>query len=74
MKMDDVIINEICKKVYQQFPLIADVIPEIRPQPNNIQLFIFHSSGKTSDGKTIPLTIRVTANQKGKILKISSSR
>ncbi len=72
--MDDAIINEIRKKVYQQFPLIAGVIPEIRPQPNDIQLLIFHSSGKTSDEKTIPLTIRVTVDQKGKILKISSSR
>lgn len=72
--MDDTIINEIRKKVYQQFPLIAGVIPEIRPQPNDIQLLIFHSSGKTSDEKTIPLTIRVTVDQKGKILKISSSR
>jgi len=72
--MNEAIVNEICKNVYQQFPLIAGVIPEIRPQPNDIQLFIFHSSGKTSDEKTIPLTIRVTVDQKGKILKISSSR
>jgi len=72
--MDEAIVNEICKKVYQQFPLIAGVLPEIRPQPNDIQLFVFHSSGKTSDDKTIPLTIRVTVGQKGNILKITSSR
>ena len=72
--MDDAIISEICKKIYQQFPLVAGMIPDIKPQPNNIQLFIFHSSGKTSDEKTIPFTIRVTVDQKGKILKTSSSR
>ena len=72
--MDEAIVNEICKKVYQQFPLIKGVVPEIKPQPNEIQLFVFHSSGKTSDEKTIPINIRVTVDQKGKILKISSSR
>jgi hypothetical protein len=72
--MDQIIINGICKQVYQQFPLISGVIPEIRPQPNEAQLFIFHSSGKTSDEKTIPVNIRVTVNKKGEILKISSSR
>ncbi len=72
--MDQNIINGICKQVYQQFPLISGVIPEIRPQPNESQLFIFQSSGKTSDEKTIPINIRVIVDKNGKILKISSSR
>jgi hypothetical protein len=72
--MDEAIINEICKKVVQQFPLLAGVIPEVRPQPNDIQLLIFNFGGKTSDEKSIPLTIRVTVDQKGNILKTSSSR
>lgn len=72
--MNEEIKNEICKNVYQQFPLMTGVTPEIRQQPNKIQLFIFHSSGKTSDQKTIPLTIRVTVDQNGKILKITSAR
>ena len=72
--MDQAIVKEICIKVYQQFPHFAGVIPEIRTQPNNNQLFIFHSSGKTSDEKTISLTIRVTVDQNGKIMKTSSAR
>jgi hypothetical protein len=72
--MDNEFNNEICKKVYQQFPHLKGVIPEIKPQPNDVQIYIFHSSGKTSDEKTIPLTIRVTVDQMGNILKTSSSR
>ena len=72
--MDQNIINGICKQVYQQFPVISGVIPEIRSQPNEAQLFIFRSSGKTSNEKTIPINIRVIVDKNGKILKISSSR
>jgi len=72
--MEEEIINEVCKKVYQQFPLVKGMIPEIRPQPNDTRLLIFRSSGKTSDEKTIPINIRVIVDRMGKIVKISSSR
>ncbi len=72
--MNKTLINEICIKVYQLFPRITGVIPEVKSQPHDTYLYIFRSSGKASDDKTIPLNIRIIADGNGRILKTSSSR
>jgi hypothetical protein len=72
--MDKTLINEVCIKVYQLFPRITGVIPEIKSQPHESYLFIFRSSGSAPDDRVIPINIRVITDEKGKILKTSSSR
>jgi hypothetical protein len=72
--MNKTFINEVCAKVYQLFPRITGVVPEIKSQPHNTYLYIFRSSGTGSDDMTIPLNIRVIADGNGRILKTSSSR
>jgi hypothetical protein len=72
--MEKELINNVCKKIYEQFPLVEGIIPEVKPQPNDIQLLVFQSSGKISNQKTIPINIRVVINKMGDILKITSSR
>jgi hypothetical protein len=72
--MNKTLIDEVCTKVYQLFPRITGVIPEIKSQPHDTYLYIFRSTGTATDDKTIPLNIRVIADGNGRILKTSSSR
>jgi hypothetical protein len=37
-------------------------------------LLIFSGKVKTADGKTLPRTVRATANEQGNIVKLSTSR
>jgi hypothetical protein len=72
--MDKTLINTVRMKVYQLFPRITGVIPEIKSQPHDTYLFIFRSNGTASDNKIIPIDIRVIADANGRVLKTSSSR
>ena len=72
--MEPEILNQVCKKVYEQFPILDGVTPEIKPQPNDAQLLIFTTSGKLANQKALPIHIRVNVNKMGEIVKITSSR
>jgi hypothetical protein len=72
--MDAKMISEVCKKIYEQFPNVEGTVPEVRPQPNETQLFIFQSKGMAANQKSIPIQIRVLVNKSGDIIKVTSSR
>jgi hypothetical protein len=72
--METELIHSVCKKIYEQFPMVEGIIPEVRSQPNDTQLLVFQSSGRVSNQKAIPINIRVVINKMGDILKITSSR
>lgn len=72
--MDKQAIEKVCNEVYKQFPQYEGILPEIKPQQNDTHLLIFHSSGIISNQKSIQLSIRVLANKKGDIIKITTSR
>ena len=72
--MENEMMNKICRKVYEQFPFVEGILPDIRPQPNDTKLLIFQASGKASNQKAIPIHVRVLIDKMGEILKITSSR
>lgn len=72
--MDEKLLSEICRQVYQQFSILQDTIPEIRSQPGDSNLLIFSSSGLSEDGHPIPFIVRVLVNKDGKIIKTTTSR
>lgn len=72
--MENAIIQSICHEVYEQYPIVEGINPEVKPQPNGTQLLLFQSSGKTSGQKAIPIQVRAIIDENGKILKLSSSR
>lgn len=71
--MESSAIDHVCQSVYRQFPELKGVRPSVRQSEANF-LLIFSGKVKTADGKTLPRTVRVTANEKGNILKLSTSR
>lgn len=64
----------ICEQVYRRFPEVAGVQPRVQNQPGDQLLLIFHGSGKTADGRSMPRTVRVVVSPAGKIVKMTTTR
>ena len=81
--MDPEIIRVVNKEVYRRFPEMDGKTPKVRaqkvlqnPELNKSQTFllVYSSYVHTVDKNTLHRYVRVTINEKGKILKISTSR
>jgi len=72
--MEDKALNQICQSVYRKFPELKGARPSVKSQTTGNYLLIFSGKAKTEDGKTISRTVRVTASETGKIIKMSTSR
>ena len=72
----------ITTQVYRQFPEVRDVRPVVQNQPgakgpsggDNRYLLTFKGRGHGPGGQTINRIVRVVADGRGKVVKISTSR
>jgi hypothetical protein len=72
--MDKTTLDNLCKQIYKQFPVVKDKTPAVSKQGNDRYLLVFSSSGTTPDGKTIQHKIRVVTTAEGQILKSTMSK
>ena len=72
--MEEKALNQVCQSVYRKFPELHGVRPSVKNQTTGNFLLIFSGSAKTEDGKTLKRTVRVTASESGKIVKLTTSR
>lgn len=72
--MEDKALHQVCQAVYRQFPDLKGVRPSVKAQSGDHFQLIFKGSAKTEDGKALSRTVRVTASDSGKIIKLSTSR
>lgn len=72
--MDKNVIDEICKNIYRRFPPVKGKRPKVSKQSENRYLLVFSGSGSTPDGQRIQHTVRVVADEEGRIIKASTSR
>lgn len=72
--MDQQTIEKICTKVSRRFPETQKKKPKVKPYADNLSLLIFDFKAATPDGNSIPRTVRVIADDGGKIIKITTSR
>jgi hypothetical protein len=79
--MKDKSVKSISSKISHQFPEVAGSQPKIRRQSNKnakssnpTYLLTYRGKGKTADGKSITRIVRVTADDTGKIIKVTTSR
>lgn len=79
--MKDKSVKSVSSKISRQFPEVAGSQPKIRRQASNhskssnpTYLLTYRGKGKTADGKSITRIVRVTADDMGKILKVTTSR
>lgn len=64
----------VCNSVYRQFPEVKGSSPSVKALPGDKFQLIFHGKVQTEDGKSLPRTVRVVADENGKILKLTTSR
>ncbi len=77
--MDSKILSVVCTQIYRRFPEIDGIRPKVQTQALPDQkgqnyLLVFRGAGVTSDGKSLPRIVRATVDDKGKILKVTTSR
>lgn len=77
--MDNKILSQVIKQVYQKYPDLRGITPQVRELESNgtnerKYSVVFKTSAISSNQKTITKYVRATVNDQGKILRISSSR
>lgn len=80
--MDNKTIQSVCQEVYRRFPELAGVQPKVQAQTGpqaksagaGSYLLTFQGHAATADRQVISRAVRVVVNEKGKIIKISTSR
>lgn len=77
--MESKYVDTICSQIYRRFPEVDGARPKVQAQaPAGSEtvnyLLTFKGSGKTEDGRSISRIVRVVASERGKILKITTSR
>ncbi len=79
--MNDKHLNSISSKISRQFPEVANSKPKVQRQSGqksksstSTYLITYRGKAKTADGKSINRIVRVTADDSGKIIKITTSR
>lgn len=81
--MDSKTISRIAKNVERSFPGVHWKTPRVQHNPtpqaknrsaSNTYLLIFSGSAEQGDGRHIPRQVRVVADDKGQILRMSTSR
>ncbi|HMN63138.1 MAG TPA: hypothetical protein PJ988_22415 [Anaerolinea sp.] len=71
--MERSLFNSICSQVYRQFPETKGAQPKVTARPDEQYLLIFKAAVTTGDGRSLPRTIRVVADARGKIVKMTTS-
>ena len=64
----------VSKAVFAQFPEFKGTSPVVKPLPGDKYQLLYNTKVKTEDGKTLPRSVRVVADDEGNILKLSTSR
>lgn len=84
--MDPSVLKAVVAQVYRRFPEFSGCQPKVRlqdaPQPKSIAikptyLLTFHSTARAqsiSGSKVLPRWVRVVVSEKGRILKVTTSR
>jgi hypothetical protein len=75
--MDKKFVSKISKTVYKKFPELKGSTPRINQSksPVNEEYVLVYKAHSTDiRGNTLPRSVRVVANAKGKIKRISTSR
>jgi hypothetical protein len=71
--MEKEALEKVNQLVYRLFPYLKGIEPKVSATENNQFLLVYKGSGLTADGHTLPISIRVISDVKGKLIKITSS-
>jgi hypothetical protein len=71
--MDQNLLTSICNQVYRKFPETSGVKPKVTTRPEDQYLLVFKTTATTADGRSLPRMVRVVADARGKIIKMTTS-
>jgi hypothetical protein len=74
MAIDSDILKKVCGEVYSKFPAINGCKPKISSYSTNHYLLIFHESGEKTNKQPVSITVRAVVTDKGKVVKLTTSR
>lgn len=78
--MNQTLIQGINKVVYKRFPEMRDVRPTVRTQKGSTArdehtyLLVYKTKIALAGSKSLPRTVRVIANDEGRVIRITTSR
>ena len=72
--MDEDTIAKINQIVYTDYPYLDGIEPEIRQINPDLNSVIYKGVVETANGHEMPVTLKLTVDNSGKILKMVSSR
>jgi len=72
--MDDEILEKINQQVYEQFPYLKDVIPIVKSIQAGVHELQYNGSVLTANGHSLPVIVRVVADNQGTIRKLTTSK
>lgn len=70
-------IEDVCRRVYRRFPELEGVRPRVKPHGRNGSakvVLLFKSKVRMDDGTSLPVSVRVVADERGKVIKMTSTR
>ncbi len=71
--MNSAMLRSISSQVYKKFPEVAGSRPQVHDQGRS-KILVYNGSASLPNGKTLRRTVRVTVNEQGEILKMTTSR
>jgi hypothetical protein len=73
-EMEKEALEKVNQAIYRQFPYLQGIEPIISQIEKDQFLMVYKGSSHTADGHSLPISIRIITDTKGKIKKITSSR
>lgn len=72
--MDSAVINKINKEVFKKHPQMAGTNPRVSQQTDNRYLLLYTRKLEIAAGRSMEQTVRVTVDQQGNVLRMSTSK
>jgi len=77
--MESKTLSVVCSQIYRRFPEMNGIRPKVQTQDLPDQkgqnyLLVFRTTALTANGKSLPRIVRATVDEKGKIIKVTTSR
>ena len=72
--MEARLVDSVTQEIYRRFPDFSGVSPKLKKYSEKQFLLIFEKKVQLADGKPLQKIIRVVADEKGKIKKVTASR
>ncbi len=67
-------IDKVNKEIYRNYPFYKGVKPKVSENSKSELLLIYEKNEKTADGLSLPMQLRVKADQQGVIRSVSGSK